>query len=193
MGFDPISHAAGIGTGQQQGRIEGEIAADNARTRARIAESDAEGARNNATALAMAFAKQRNEIAYRWIPYSVRLKASIMANRIERQTLIDELRRLDPDNAENIIRQADKNSDIEYDRIAKSPDELEKITRIVQEESEAERFVPKAEQKPAEKSEQVKALDAFNSLPTDEQRRRIAKAREDLSMGFISQLPDWAL
>ena len=147
MSFDPISHAAGIGAGQVQGRIEGDIAADKARTRAKIAENDADSARDTSIVIATVLGKERkekaalaNDVANRWIPYGVRMKASIIANRVERQTLIDELKRLDPVNAENIIRQADQNSDIEYTRIAKSPAELAEIKRMVQEESEAERL-----------------------------------------------------
>jgi len=144
--IDPVSIAAGIGAGQEMGRREGEMAADAARTRAEIAEIHAGGAREAALMVTAALQKERrekavleNEIHNRWIPYGVRLKASIIANKIERQTLIDELRRLDPANVDVIAARAAQNADVEYDRQAQGA-ELAEVNRLVREESEAGRL-----------------------------------------------------
>ena len=86
-------------------------------------------------------AELQNEIQNKWIPYVVRLKASIMANRVEREDLIAALKAGDPTNVERIVQEADKLSDVEYDRLTVSNSkELREVNDIVKAEAEAGRL-----------------------------------------------------
>lgn len=121
MGFDPASFGGGYGAGQAKGRQDGEHAANLERIRARAAESRAEAAHENALAIAIALRQERNknaelndEIDNRWIPYAVTLKVGLVARRVERKMLIDELERLDPANAAQFAKRAADAADAEY-------------------------------------------------------------------------------
>ncbi len=57
----------------------------------------------------------RKEIKNRWIPYAVTLRGSLLAGKVERDVLIDELKRLDPANAESIAQKASREADAEYE------------------------------------------------------------------------------
>jgi len=151
--LDPVSIAAGIGAGQEIGRREAGIATDAARTRADIAEIHARSAGEqarvagaNAVAVGIALVQERNrnealenEIHNRWIPYGIRLKASIIARKVEREILIEELKKANPANADAIIQHADQARLAEYDHQTKGA-ELAEVNRLVREESEAGRL-----------------------------------------------------
>lgn len=146
--LDAASFGAGFGAGQSGARAEADFALNEAASKSRRADMAADSARRGAessheaalaaSGMAMAIAVElqitRNEISNRWIPYAVTLKASLMARKFERNILIEELRRFDPANADQIAKKADEAGLIEYDRI-----EASEVREIVLTESEAER------------------------------------------------------
>jgi len=151
MAFDPVSHAAGIGAGQEAGQRaahDAELATMQAKRATSAAEISEEGAHDRSMVLAIGLGNERkktaelqNEIQNKWIPYGVRLKASIMANRVEREDLIAALKAGDPTNVERIVQEADKLSDVEYDRLTVSNSkELREVNDIVKAEAEAGRL-----------------------------------------------------
>ncbi len=157
MTFDPISHAAGIGAGQEAGQRRAhasELEAMRAKNDAEAAQSDAALARINANSAhessmaAMIMLKMerdknaalQNEIQNKWIPYGVRLKASIMAIRVERADLIEALKAGDPANADRIAQEAVQHRDGEYDRIANDPKAVGEVREVVLKEAEAGRL-----------------------------------------------------
>ncbi len=146
MTFDPISHAAGIGAGQEAAsRLRG--AAQDAEHNAAMSDIKAKGAQNNVMALAVALKKERdenaalqNEIHNKWIPYGVRLRASIMARQVEKEDLIDALKAGDPSNAERIAQEALQHRKGDYDRIVNDPKAVGEVREVVLKEAEAGRL-----------------------------------------------------
>jgi len=146
MTFDPISHAAGIGAGQEvASRLRG--AAQDAEHNAAMSDIKAKGAQDNVMALAVALKKERdekaaleNEIQNKWIPYGVQLRASIMATRVEKADLIDALKAGDPTHAERIAQEAMHHRDGEYDRIVNDPKTVGEVREVVLKEAEAGRL-----------------------------------------------------
>lgn len=153
--LDVASFGAGFGAGQSGARAEADFALNEAASQSRRADMAADQASRSAdrarrgaessheaalaasgmaTAIAVELQITRNEISNRWIPYAVTLKASLMARKFERNILIEELRRFDPANADQIAKKADEAGLIEYDRI-----EASEVREIVLTESEAER------------------------------------------------------
>lgn len=80
------------------------------------------------------------EINNRWIPYAVTLRASLVARRVERQVLIDELKRLDPANAEQIIDRAEQARSAEYATMKVPGAKINEVRQTVMTESEEERL-----------------------------------------------------
>jgi len=158
MAFDPISHAAGIGAGQEAGQRAAhaaELAELNAKGDADIARIHANGAQQSAAAsqqtamIAMVAlklekdktAELQNEIYNKWIPYGVRLQAGLMARRVQREDLIAALKAGDPTNADRIVQEADEHAVKEYDRLTVSNSkELREVNDIVKAEAEAGRL-----------------------------------------------------
>ena len=60
------------------------------------------------------------EIKMRWIPYAVSLRASLVENKMGREELIAELRKLDPENAETIVKNAERLSVESYEELARN-------------------------------------------------------------------------
>ena len=130
MAFDPVSHAAGIGAGQEAGQR----AAHAAELATMDAEIDAIKARKKAEAL-------QNEIYNKWIPYGVRLRASLMARRVEKDELIAALKAGDPTNADRVVQEAAQRVPEEYARLTVSNSkELREVNDIVKAEAEAGRL-----------------------------------------------------
>lgn len=73
-----------------------------------------------------------------WIPYAIGLKASLQARRVERQILIDELKRLDPVNAAAVEQRAEQARLQEYRSL--EGDKLQPIVKEVMEDSEKRRL-----------------------------------------------------
>ena len=151
MAFDPVSHAAGIGAGQEAGQRaahDAELATMQAKRATSAAEISEEGAHDRSMVLAIGLGNERkktaelqNEIQNKWIPYGVRLKASIMANRVEREDLIAALKAGDPTNADRIVQAADEHAVQEYDRLGiPNSKELREVNDIVKAEAEAGRL-----------------------------------------------------
>lgn len=145
MSFDPGSFGAGFGAGQAKARNDSS-ATDLAIARAgegaaAAGLAAAEGRRISAESSRIAgiaierMEKAEGDIKNRWIPYAVTLRASLLARKVERDVLIDELRRLDPANADQIAKNADEARLTEYDKI-----ESATARKMVLEESEAERI-----------------------------------------------------
>jgi len=158
MAFDPISHAAGIGAGQEAGQRAAhaaELAALNAKGDADIARIHANGAQQSAAAsqqtamIAMVAlklekdktAELQNEIHNKWIPYGVRLRASLMARRVEKDELIAALKAADSVNADRVVQEAAQRVPEEYARLTVSNSkELREVNDIVKAEAEAGRL-----------------------------------------------------
>ena len=147
MAFDPVSHAAGIGAGEEAAsRLRGAV--QGAEHNAAMSRIEAEGAQKNMMAVAMALKLERNktaelqnEIYNKWIPYGVRLRASLMAGRVEKNHLIAALKESDPTNVERIAQEAVKLSGVEYARLGTSNSAaLREVNDIVKAEAEAGRL-----------------------------------------------------
>ena len=123
MAFDPASFGGGYGAGQGAGQRA-----------AYDADIDAIKARKKAEAL-------QNEIHNKWIPYGVRLRASLMARRVEKDELIAALKAGDPTNADRVVQEAAQRVPEEYARLtASSSKELREVNDIVKAEAEAGRL-----------------------------------------------------
>ena len=158
MAFDPVSHAAGIGAGQEAGQRAAhaaELAELNAKGDADIARIHANGAQQSAAAsqqtamIAMVAlklekdktAELQNEIHNKWIPYGVRLRASLMARRVEKDELIAALKAADSVNADRVVQEAAQRVPEEYARLTVSNSkELREVNDIVKAEAEAGRL-----------------------------------------------------
>jgi len=147
MAFDPVSHAAGIGAGEEAAsRLRGAV--QGAEHNAAMSRIEAEGAQKNMMAVAMALKLERNktaelqnEIYNKWIPYGVQLKSSLMARRVQREDLIAALKAGDPTNADRIVQAADEHAVQEYDRLGiPNSKELREVNDIVKAEAEAGRL-----------------------------------------------------
>lgn len=137
MTFDPISHAAGIGAGQEMANSKAGVAL--ARERQRSLETSGQAA-IAIVAMGERIESLENEIKNKWIPYGVRLRASIMARQVEKADLIDALKAGDPSNAERIAQEADQHRVGEYDRIANDPKAVGEVREVVLKEAEAGRL-----------------------------------------------------
>lgn len=129
MGFDPASFSGGFGAGESQGRQDGDARANQARADTELKDIELQSARHDSQVdmdVMMGIVIQNNllkkevselkvEINKRWIPYAVGLRAGLTARRAERQVLLDELKRLDPNNAEAVARRAEKTVDTYFD------------------------------------------------------------------------------
>jgi len=151
MAFDPVSHAAGIGAGQEAGQRaahDAELATMQAKRATSAAEISEEGAHDRSMVLAIGLGNERkktaelqNEIYNKWIPYGVRLRASLMAGRVEKNHLIAALKESDPTNVERIAQEAVKLSGVEYARLGTSNSAaLREVNDIVKAEAEAGRL-----------------------------------------------------
>jgi len=151
MAFDPVSHAAGIGAGQEAGQRAAhaaELATMQAKRATSAAEISEEGAHDRSMVLAIGLGNERkktaelqNEIYNKWIPYGVRLQAGLMARRVQREDLIAALKAGDPTNADRIVQAADEHAVQEYDRLTISNSkELREVNDIVKAEAEAGRL-----------------------------------------------------
>jgi len=158
MAFDPVSHAAGIGAGQEAGQRAAhaaELAALNAKGDADIARIHANGAQQSAAAsqqttmiavVALKLEKDKtaelqNEVYNKWIPYGVALRASLMARRVQKDDLIAALKAGDPTNADRIVQASEERTQAEYDRLtASNSKELREVNDIVKAEAEAGRL-----------------------------------------------------
>ncbi|GAB5604154.1 hypothetical protein [Sideroxyarcus sp. TK5] len=150
MTFDPISHAAGIGAGQEAGQRRAhaaELEALEAMEAKNIAERSAEEYADTALILAVALNQERNnnaalqdEIKNKWIRYGVRLRASIMARQVEKEYLIAALKASDPSNAERMAQEAEQHSTTEYNRIANDPKSVGEVREVVLKEAGAGRL-----------------------------------------------------
>lgn len=146
-GFDPVAFAAGIGAGQEAANRansaaqNAEHAAELARIQADASKNIAAGAQDTALALAVAVKKGQTEISQKWIPYGVRMNASIFAGRARTNDLIAALKASDPTNADRIIADAEKHLHEEYARLTKpGSEELRKIHEETLREAEEGRL-----------------------------------------------------
>ena len=144
MGFDAVSFSAGIGAGQEsanrgkealqheQARHQGELLAKDTLLRDEQKHSgDIVGA---SAGIAMAavglMTKNRaleKDINQRWIPYAVTLRASLVARKVEREVLVDALKRLDPANVAAIEKKADEAADASYNEFKINPEKISEI------------------------------------------------------------------
>ena len=86
-------------------------------------------------------AELQNEIHNKWIPYGVRLRASLMARRVEKDELIAALKAADSVNADRVVQEAAQRVPEEYARLTVSNSkELREVNDIVKAEAEAGRL-----------------------------------------------------
>jgi len=136
-GFDPASFGAGFGAGQEAANR----AASAAKADVERAQKQVEKSGEIALAGVIAAVELKNEINNKWIPYANRLKASIFANRVQKEDLIAALKNADPTNVDRIVQESEKHADDEYDRITKpGSEEAKKIIEIVRKEAEEGRL-----------------------------------------------------
>ena len=220
MAFDPVSHAAGIGAGEEAAsRLRGAV--QGAEHNAAMSRIEAEGAQKNMMAVAMALKLERNktaelqnEIYNKWIPYGVHMKASDIASHVLRDQLIIALRAVDPANVERIVQEAESLAEVEHERLlvpnSQALNEVSQVVMAEAEEIEREQIRlieleqqrlandPEEQKRLAEQQKRLAEQEYLNSLPyeirqlsAEERKQRYLKILNELSMGIISQLPDW--
>jgi|GEM_PF-2898805 len=154
MGFDPVSFSAGIGAGQEatnransaaqnaeHDAAMARIQAESARIQADSARSSANTSQDVAMIAMMGVQAKQNEINKKWIPYGVRMQASIFANRTQKEDLIAALKATDPTNADRIVAESEKRADAEYARLtAPGSEALKMINETVQRKAEEGRL-----------------------------------------------------
>lgn len=74
------------------------------------------------------------EIKNRWIPYAVRLRASLIAGKAQRSDLIAILRELNPENAEYLIEESKKRAAEKYDELYEK-EHYKEVKDLVKKES----------------------------------------------------------
>lgn len=137
MTFDSISHAAGVGAGQEMANGSAGVAL--ARERQRSLETSGQAA-IAIVAMGERIEALESEIHNKWIPYGVRLRASIMARQVEKEDLIEALKTGDPSNADRIAQEALQHRKGEYDRIVNDPKAVVEVREVVLKEAEAGRL-----------------------------------------------------
>jgi hypothetical protein len=165
MGFDPVSFAGGFGAGEQVATDKGakELATERYRHQIALDQENIANSELSTSAIMMAGMaiktvqnlREENaqllsqnetltntkeylkkEIQTRWIPYSVKLKANLMADKAERSVFLAALRTLDPINADAIAKKADEASDVVYDQAHIQGSEVNKqVIHLIDEES----------------------------------------------------------
>lgn len=125
-GFDPVAFSAGVGAGEEATN-RANSAAQNAEQAAAMARIDATGAQDTAMLLAVALKNERQAVAQKWIPYGVRMNASIFANKTQKEDLIAALKASDPTNADRIVQASEKHADEVYAQITQPGSEALKM------------------------------------------------------------------